>query len=301
MLTNIKIIDLTARLPGPLAASLLQKKGASVIKVEDLARLDPFNCDDPLFSAWYREINQHKTIEIIDTKSEVDRNKFQELVSKADVIITSGKGELCELASKVKVPVVITLRATKSESEIKLLHDLNILAMKRVLTLHTRMSTDEVVAPPFLPVGGIAFASALALDVVSALYQWQVTKVPQAVETSLEEATEQLLSVLCPPELTQGERTRFLHNGSYPCYNIYRTKDRHAVAFAPIESKLWVRFCEIFNCSIDAKSRMTSHEEDPTLIKTVASLFAALTLSEIKSILASVPDGKDLCITPFEL
>lgn len=301
MLEGLTLIDCTSRLPGPLAAALLLKKGARVIKVESRSHPDPFNCEDPLFSAWYREINQGKEIQVIDTTQTGGLKSFQSLLSQAHVVLAGPKGALWDEVIKSEIPVKVILKATRPESEIKLLHDLNILAMKGVLTLHARTSSERVIAPPFLPVGGIAFASALALDIACALYRWQQTGKHQTVHTTLEEAVEELLATLCPRELTSGERTHFLHNGSYPCYNIYRTKDAHAVAFAPIESKLWVRFCELFNCSIPSAKRMTSYEEDPTLIENVASLFAKLTFDEVKARLDAATDGKDLCITPFKL
>ncbi len=301
MLTGLTILDCTSRLPGPLAAALLLKKGAQVIKVESLGRPDPFNCEDPLFSAWYREINQGKDIQRLDLGHHEGLGAFKTLLSKAQVVLCSPKGALWDEIEKSKIAVKVILTAAKPESEIKLLHDLNILAMKGVLTLHARMSHEKVIAPPFLPMGGVAFASALALDVACALYRQQQTGQDQIIHTSLEEAVENLLATLCPKELTDGARTHFLHNGSYPCYNIYRTRDGHAVAMAAIEAKLWVRFCELFNCPIAATKRMTSYEEDPTLIENVAKLFAKLTLAEVQERLNRAPDGKDLCLTPFKL
>lgn len=301
MLKGITLLDMTSRLPGPLAASLLARKSARVIKVEDKNRPDPFNSSDPLFSAWYRELNRDKQIRTLDLTSAPDQKNLSDLATSAQVLLTSGKGEMWDLVSKIDLPVKVILKATKPDSEIKLLHDLNILALKKVLTLHARTSSEEVISPPFLPVGGIAFASSLAIDILGALLNFEKTKVPQIIYSSLEEAVENLLGTLCPSELTDGKRTHFLHNGSYPCYNIYKTKDGHAVAFAPIEAKLWVRFCQIFNCKIDVTKRMTSYEEDPTLIESISSLFSKLSLNEVEELLKSEPDGKDLCITPFKL
>lgn len=301
MLTGLTILDCTSRLPGPLAASLLLKKGAHVIKVESLARPDPFDCDDPLFRAWYREINRGKEIQRLDLGQPQGVATFKTLLSKAQVVLCPPKGPLWDEIEKSKIAVKVILTASRPDSEIKLLHDLNILAMKGVLTIHARTSAEKVIAPPFLPVGGMAFASALALDVACALYRQQQSGQDQIIYTSLAGAVEDLLATLCPKELTDGARTHFLHNGSYPCYNIYRTRDGHAVAVAAIEAKLWVRFCELFNCSIAATKRMTSYEEDPTLIESVAKLFAKLTLDEVQQRLNAAPDGKDLCLTPFKL
>ena len=59
------ILDLSHRLPGPLAGKVLADMGAEVIKVEDQKFKDPFIHGlfaemDPSFPHWYEELNSNK-------------------------------------------------------------------------------------------------------------------------------------------------------------------------------------------------------------------------------------------------
>ncbi len=68
MSKKLKIIDLTHRLPGPLAGKILCDLGHEVIKIEDEKHKDPFlsgmfSSFDESFEDWYKELNQQKKIE----------------------------------------------------------------------------------------------------------------------------------------------------------------------------------------------------------------------------------------------
>lgn len=301
MLEGITVLDFSTRLPGPLGASLLAARGARVIKVEDINRPDPFVCDDPLFSTWYQTLNEKKELVRLDFDGPNIHSELLTLFKGAQAVIAPDKKSLEALITPLAPMVWLTLSASRSGGKARTLHDLNILALKKILSLHARLSQEPVIAPPFLPVAGIAFGSSLAISLLSALVAAMKSSTCVRVSCSLEQAVEEQLHLLYPESLEQSGASHFLHNGNYPCYNIYRTKDKHAVAFAAIESRLWIRFCQIFNCPIEADKRMTARSQDPTLIASVANIFKELTLSELKSILAHEPDGEDLCITPFEL
>src|ERR1700751_983099 len=89
-LNGLRVIDVSAYLPGPLASLLLSDMGAEVIKVEppqgDAMRLlGPRDAaGKPLFHA---ALNAGKTIRRIDLKSAAGVAEFLELVDMADVLI----------------------------------------------------------------------------------------------------------------------------------------------------------------------------------------------------------------------
>ena len=67
------ILDLSHRLPGPMAGKLLGDLGAKVIKVEDKKFKDPFIFGlfaemDNSFPIWYENINKNKEIQKIRFK-----------------------------------------------------------------------------------------------------------------------------------------------------------------------------------------------------------------------------------------
>lgn len=81
-----KLIVTTAiNLPGPWACQRLVDFGVQVIKVEP-PQGDPLNIYN---SGWYNKVNANQKIISLDLKSVEDQKQFQELLKKADLLITS--------------------------------------------------------------------------------------------------------------------------------------------------------------------------------------------------------------------
>ena len=89
-LKDIRILDLTSRLPGPLATNQLARLGASVTKLEWTDAPDPFyqgdSEGDPIFRLWYDNFNSNKTLKRLDFES-FDPSFFDDF----DLIIYSPK------------------------------------------------------------------------------------------------------------------------------------------------------------------------------------------------------------------
>src|SRR5690606_21501925 len=88
-LHKISVLDLSARLPGPLATSHLQKLGARIFKVETPTREDPFLNKDlkeltPLFFEWYQNLNNEKII--LNSSLASLKDEFKE---KFDIVVTT--------------------------------------------------------------------------------------------------------------------------------------------------------------------------------------------------------------------
>ena len=306
MLSGLCVLDFTTRLPGPLGASLLAKRGARVIKIEDTHYQDPFvreglAAHDHSFAQWYEALNKDKEIVRIDFKATEVKELLAPYFAQAQAVIVPANERIQQLVNLFNPQVVLTLKASEDLSAAHTLHDLNVLALKKILRLHALQSASAVIAPPFVPIAGICFGSSLALDLMSALWQAREHGKTVHIHSTLEKAVDEQLMTLYSEKLRGQGTTRFLHNGAYPCYNIYRTSDGHAVAFAAIESHLWERFCQIFNCPIKPSDRFTDSDHNPKLIEQMRMIFGSLTLKEIESKLATHKDGHNLCITPFEL
>lgn len=113
-LSDIKVLDLSKVLAGPLCAQYLGDMGAEVIKVESLTQPDETRAWPPLrevgearYGAVYLSANRNKRSLALDMTSEDGRVILVELVKWADVVITSfGPG----VAEKLGLDV-LTLRA----------------------------------------------------------------------------------------------------------------------------------------------------------------------------------------------
>jgi len=80
MLKGHVFIDLTHRLPGPLAGKILADLGATVIKIEDEKHKDPFlsgafSAFDQSCENWYEELNRKRQIVRLDFKSPEARKR----------------------------------------------------------------------------------------------------------------------------------------------------------------------------------------------------------------------------------
>ncbi len=79
------VVDLSALWAGPLATALLAELGASVVKIEPSARPDAL-VDHP---AVHHALNHRKDIIDLDLRCRADRARFDELLSRADLLVDS--------------------------------------------------------------------------------------------------------------------------------------------------------------------------------------------------------------------
>lgn len=92
LLKGYTFIDLSLRLPGPLASNLLSQLGASIIKVEDLSYGDPFEkglsgVRDESFRNWYSNLNTPKEIIKLDFKDYDDQKTLLNKISHSQGLI----------------------------------------------------------------------------------------------------------------------------------------------------------------------------------------------------------------------
>ena len=299
-LSGMTIIDLSHRLPGPLCGKILVDLGATVIKIEDNIFQDPFLSGlfaqfDTSFTSWYENLNAGKSIQRFDFNSSVDQQKIHELVISADAVIMGlslkirEKLKLTEQDLSLKKPMVV-IELLASAHEKKSMHDLNALAMTGLLSLYVAGKKDKIVDPPFLPIAGISFGHKAATDLLAAYIKATKNNQTQFVKTYLDEVTKELLGIFWPESDRLQGRTKFLHNGIYPCYSLYQTKDLKYVALAAVEEKFWIRFCEVFNI-LSSQDRFFN--KDQSLFILISNELQKYTTSEIEFLIKD----EDLCLS----
>ncbi len=298
MLKGIKIIDLTHRLPGPLAGKILHDLGAEVIKIEDEKHKDPFlsgmfSAFDQSFEDWYKELNAGKKIVRLDFKSPDIKKQIAELIEDADGILLSLSPKLKEALGLndedlVGERAVVELEASSTHN--KAMHDLNALAISGYLSLHVAHETDAIVPPPFLPVAGIAFGQQVATQLLANLIASKKSKSLVKTTSYLHDTAEKIFHPFWSSELRHQKRTKFLHNGAYPCYCLYRCKDDNYVALAAVEEKFWSDFIATFNVPLGLERRFNT---DHSSFQILADTFAKLTATEIEAMALN----KELCLS----
>jgi alpha-methylacyl-CoA racemase len=299
MLKGIKIIDFTHRLPGPLAGKILADMGAEVIKVEDIKHKDPFLSGafsdfDQSFENWYEELNKNKKVIRLDFKDPNIKTEIKKILDGAS-------GLMLSLSPKLKASLgldddelkhlplaVVELEASSTHN--KAMHDLNALAISGYLSLHVAHENDPIVAPPFMPVAGIAFGQQVATQILANIIDSIRTKGFIKSVSYLHDTADAILHPFWSKTLRGQKKTKFLHNGAYPCYSLYRTLDGQYVAVAAVEEKFWLNLMETFSVSLPLERRFETSEE---AFNAVARTFAKLTADAIES----KSQNKELCLS----
>ncbi|MDO9182070.1 MAG: CoA transferase [Bacteriovorax sp.] len=299
-LLGLTIIDLSHRLPGPLCGKILVDLGATVIKIEDHIFQDPFLSGlfaqfDSSFVSWYENLNAGKNILRFDFNSAIDQKKIHDLVINADAVImglpnkTREKLQIADKDLILKKPMVV-IELLASANEKKSMHDLNALAMTGLLSLFVADKKDKIVDPPFLPIAGISFGHKAATDLLANYILALKSNKTQFVKTYLDQVTREVLGIFWPDSDREINRTKFLHNGVYPCYSLYQTRDLKYVALAAVEEKFWNRFCEVF----EIKGQLDRfHNTDHSLFELISKEIQKYSSKEIEAKIIN----EDLCLS----
>lgn len=87
-----RVVDLSALWAGPLCSHLLQQCGAQVIKVESIQRPDGARLNRQRGAQdFYRQLNQNKTLRVLDFNSTTDIRQLSLLIEQADIIIEASR------------------------------------------------------------------------------------------------------------------------------------------------------------------------------------------------------------------
>lgn len=307
LLDGIKVLDLSHRLPGPYCAYILAGLGASVTKIEDQKFGDPFNDGmfakmEESFKSWYHRLNDRKKIVKLDFNSSDDSAKIMEEIKKSQIIVLGPPQKIREKLKLTQNDLEkiknsgekVFLELLASSKETQSMHDINALAEIGMLGLHARAQKNALwIDPPFLPVAGLGFGNHISTTALAGLIKAKKENNMQFINCYLMDSAEELFSPFWSEELKDKKVNKFLHNGRYPCYSIYPTKDDQFVALAAVEEKFWVRFCQKFNLNLTPEERF--FYQDDRVFKLLAKTFCEKNSTEIKEIRGE----EDLCLSLF--
>ena len=86
-LAGIGVVSTAVNVPGPVAAGMLRDMGATIVKVEP-PKGDPLSVFAP---AWYASLSAGMEVLRLDLKSDRARDSFDDLLSRADVLVTASR------------------------------------------------------------------------------------------------------------------------------------------------------------------------------------------------------------------
>jgi crotonobetainyl-CoA:carnitine CoA-transferase CaiB-like acyl-CoA transferase len=257
-LQDIRVLDFSTLLPGPLASLILAEAGADVIKVERPGAGEAMRGYEPLLSGTgggFALLNRGKRAIAVDLQAAGEAQRVLALASEVDVVIEQFRpGVMDRLGLGYQQwhaanPRIIYCAITGYGQEGPLArqpgHDLNYAAASGMLSLTTGAGGEAVLPHALVAdIGGGAYPA--AINILLALRQRERT----GQGCFLDVAMADNLYTFLFWGLAQGFGAsqwpvpgQELLTGGSPRYRLYPTADGRHVAVAPLEDKFWQNFC----------------------------------------------------------
>jgi crotonobetainyl-CoA:carnitine CoA-transferase CaiB-like acyl-CoA transferase len=256
-LEGVNVLDLTQYVAGPYATQVLADLGATVVKVERPGTGDVYRSQGPVFkegeSASFLTLNRGKRSVELDLGSDADRQRLDELLAEADVLVENMRpGALVKfgldyamLAPRYPRLVYCSISAYGQQGPLAAAggYDTTIQALSGLMAM-----TGHPGGPPAkIPVAALDFGSALyaVVGIQAALAQRERTGRGQWVQTSLLECAIGWLSMHVVTFLLGGEEPGPAGTRSpfFAPYEAYRTSDGYLVVVGTGGRDSWGQLC----------------------------------------------------------
>ena len=302
-LDGVRVLDFSTLLPGPLATLLLADAGAEVIKIERPGTGDEMRSYLPRFGADsvnFAMLNRGKRSIAVDLKAPDAVARLAPLIERTDVIVEQFRPGVMErlglgyaAVAKLNPRLVfcsITGYGREGARALTAGHDLNYIAETGLLALCAGRDGAPVIPPALIAdIAGGTYPA--VLNILLALRAREQTGRGCQLDVAMADNLFTFMYWAIGDGLAAGRWPRpgaALVTGGSPRYQIYRTRDDHFVAAAPLEEKFWQTFCEVIGLPAEARDDARDAE---TVRKAVAERVRGRTAAEWRTAFA----GKDLC------
>lgn len=269
-LFDIKVVDFTTLLPGPLSALILLEAGAEVTKIEqpggeELRRYPPLVDGH---AALYTALNAGKKIVFADLKTEAGRRTALDLIDGADIVIEQFRpGVMARLGldagtlRKDRPALIYCSISGYGQSGPKsgdAGHDLNYIGETGLLDL----APGAPSVPPALiaDIGGGSFPA--IINILLALLKRERTGEGATIDIAMTDAMFTFawwaFAAGNATGIWAGAGKGALAGGS-PRYALYPSADGRLVAVAALEQKFWDTLCDV----VDLPSQLRNDRLDP--------------------------------------
>ncbi len=258
-LEGIKVLDLSAMLPGPYCSMILADFGAEVIKIEPPKGGDLFRWTKPMIGdtgGVFLQVNRNKKSVCLNLKSEAGKEIFCKLVADADVVIEQFRpGVVKKLGvdyDSVKAinPRIIycSISGYGQDGPYRLIsgHDVNYISYAGILGMTTRKGqVPTLPGVQIADIGAGTFNS--VIGILLALMGRKQNGRGQYVDIAMLDGAVSWLPLIASDYFVTGvapkPRSAML-TGRNACYEVYETKDGGFISIGAVEPHLWGNFCD---------------------------------------------------------
>lgn len=307
-LKNIRVLDLSRLLPGPLCSLFLADLGAEVIKIEDTEAGDYIRWLPPLlddYGAVFHALNRNKKSIRLNLKRPEGIEVFKKLAERSDCIIESfrpgtmeklglGYQTLKEINPRL-IYCAITGYGQDGPLRNRAGHDINYISIAGVLGA-TR-GQDGTPVLPAVQIADIGGGSLLALSgILLALYQRERSGLGQFLDISMTDGCFAFMMHHLAESFGRG--TKFKPGGErltggLACYQVYRTRDNKFISVGALEPKFWANLLRILGKEEFINSQFVE-DDQPAIKKALQEVFLTKTQKEWLELF----EGKDVCCEP---
>jgi alpha-methylacyl-CoA racemase len=264
-LAGVRVVDLSARLPGPLTTLFLAVAGAEVVRIEPPGG-DPMRRASaawPQLPAAFALLHARKRCLELDLKDPADRAQLLELVRAADVVVdgfrpaVAARLGLDHTTLAAHAPRIITCSIVGYDPEgpdaARAGHDLTYLAERGLLAL--LRTADGVPALPGVLLADVGGGTYPALvNILLALYARERTGRGMHLDIPLAD-TLAPFALWARATVAGGgvpDPAHGIFTGGSPRYGCYRTADGAWLAVGALEEHFWRAFCSALAIAEDA-------------------------------------------------
>ncbi len=273
-LAGIRVLDFSTLLPGPMATLMLAEAGAEVIKIERPQNGEELRSYRPRFSdtsVAFAMLNRGKRSIAIDLKAADTQKLLRPLIESADVVVEQFRpgvmtrlGLDYEAVSAINPRIIycaITGYGQRGPKAQVAAHDLNYQADAGLLSIASGADATPVVPNALLAdIAGGAYPA--VINILLALRSRDQTGHGCKLDVAMTDGLLPFAYWGIGNGVATGNWPRpgaELLSGGSPRYQIYRTKDGHFLAAAPLEDRFWAAFCD----AIELPAAIRDDRPDP--------------------------------------
>jgi crotonobetainyl-CoA:carnitine CoA-transferase CaiB-like acyl-CoA transferase len=247
-LEGLRVLDLTAFLPGPYVTQMLADHGADVVKIESEKgeATRHIGAVAGEHTVYFRNTQRGKRSVVLDLKSDAGHAAFLELAKTADVIVEAFRpgvvkrlgidyAAIVAVQPKIVYCSMTAFGQTGPYATVPS-HDLGAEALTGVLAL--MIGEDGLETLPALPVADVALGSLAVGAIMMALYRRERTGEGDYIDLSMTDALISWTPHILGPVVAEGKapvpsRQRLLGGAAF--YRSYRTADEKYVVLSGAE------------------------------------------------------------------